>query len=311
MPGVGREHRKKIDGATGIHTVRRTSNRWSIWKCAGKTVALAATGRPTLAHNSPGKKDFLIMLSNAPDLTQRPPRSPRVRLGGYVLLPRMLDKGRATLAGINGPYKYACPLDQRFLSFAGIDPEHLREQLALGKGDSDILEWVNANSATKPSEWQIAQWSTYIEQRAPGDVESREFFNQEIVKLGRSGKTSKHGPTFSIWTTTSVTVESLEELRSPKLSRAEVDPASGERPRSDRSHRARSGWSGERFPLHTCKPETLNCRVFSEMSASSCFTNAEVFPSTRVNYGVEGAQIDENHSRYCSMGRWHSSSQGG
>ena len=43
---------------------------------------------------------------------------------------------------------------------------------------------VNANSTTKPSEWQIAQWSTYIEQRAPGDVESREFFNEEIVKLG-------------------------------------------------------------------------------------------------------------------------------
>ena len=124
------------------------------------------------------------MPSNAPDLTQRPPRSPRVRLGGYVLLPRMLDKGRATLAGTHGPYKYACPLDQRFLSFAGIDPEQLREQLALGKGDSEILEWVNANSATKPSEWQIAQWSTYMEQRAPGDVESREFFNEEIAKLG-------------------------------------------------------------------------------------------------------------------------------
>jgi hypothetical protein len=32
----------------------------------------------------------------------------------------MLDKGRATLAGKNGPYHYACPLDERFLSFAGI-----------------------------------------------------------------------------------------------------------------------------------------------------------------------------------------------
>ena len=32
------------------------------------------------------------------DLTQRPPRSFRVRLGNYVVLARMLDKGRATLA---------------------------------------------------------------------------------------------------------------------------------------------------------------------------------------------------------------------
>ncbi len=33
------------------------------------------------------------------DLTQRPPRSPRVRLGGFVILPRMLDKGRPLLMG--------------------------------------------------------------------------------------------------------------------------------------------------------------------------------------------------------------------
>ena len=46
---------------------------------------------------------------SAPYLTQRPPRSPRTRLGGYVLLPRMLDKGRATLAGMNGEYHYNCP----------------------------------------------------------------------------------------------------------------------------------------------------------------------------------------------------------
>ena len=102
-------------------------------------------------------------LSHAPDLTQRPPRSPRIRLGGYVLLPRMLDKGRATLAGQNGPYHYACPLDQRLLSFTGIDPDELKEQLALGKGDAEILEWIAAHSTNKRQEWEIAQWSAYIE----------------------------------------------------------------------------------------------------------------------------------------------------
>ena len=49
------------------------------------------------------------------DLTQRPPRSPRVRLGGYVILPRMLDKGRATINNKAGEYHFNCPLDQRFL----------------------------------------------------------------------------------------------------------------------------------------------------------------------------------------------------
>ena len=70
------------------------------------------------------------MAMNASDLTKQPPRSPRTRLGGYVILPRMLDKGRATIAGKHGEYKYACPLDQRFLEFAGIDPAALKKQLA-------------------------------------------------------------------------------------------------------------------------------------------------------------------------------------
>ena len=114
---------------------------------------------------------------HTPDLTQFPPRSPRVRLGGYVILPRCLDKGRAAIAGKNGEYHYACPLDQRFLDFAGIDPEALKKELATGKSDSEILEWVEKNAKFKRSPIEIAAWSTFAEQRAPGDPETREYFN--------------------------------------------------------------------------------------------------------------------------------------
>ena len=120
---------------------------------------------------------------NPSDLTQRPPRSPRCRLGGYVILPRMLDKGRALIAGANGEYKYACGLDQRFLNFAGIDPEALKEQLVEGKGDGDILAWVTANATNKPTDAEIAAWSATCEARSPADVESREFFNGEHKKI--------------------------------------------------------------------------------------------------------------------------------
>lgn len=114
---------------------------------------------------------------HAPDLTEHPPRSDRARLGGYVILPRMLDKGRATVAGTSGDYHYDCPVDQRFLEFAGIDAQALKEQLAAGAGDGQILEWIQANSTTQPSPVQIEAWSKLQEQRAPADPESREFFN--------------------------------------------------------------------------------------------------------------------------------------
>lgn len=111
------------------------------------------------------------------DLTKRPPRSPRVRLGGYAILPRILDKCRATIAGAHGDYKYACPLDQRFLDFAGIDPAALKKQAAAGKGDGDILKWISANAKNKHNEQEIAAWSALQENRVPADIESRDFFH--------------------------------------------------------------------------------------------------------------------------------------
>ncbi|MEK7675303.1 MAG: DUF5069 domain-containing protein [Verrucomicrobiota bacterium] len=123
------------------------------------------------------------MALNAPDLTQRPPRSPRVRLGSYVILPRMLDKGRATIAGKNGEYCYNCPLDQHFLTFAGINAEALKAELAAGKGDGEVVDWINAHSTTQPSPIEIAAWSAYQDQRGPADLESRQFFHECHTKL--------------------------------------------------------------------------------------------------------------------------------
>lgn len=115
------------------------------------------------------------MSLNTPDLTKYPPRSPRVRLGGYAILPRCLDKGRATLAGKQGEYHFACPLDQEFLAFAGIDPEELKKQL--GKSDTEVLAWIRENAKNKRTEAEIAAWSHYQDNRAPENPDGREFFN--------------------------------------------------------------------------------------------------------------------------------------
>jgi hypothetical protein len=124
-----------------------------------------------------------MALKNAPDLTKRPPRSPRVRLGGYAVLPRMLDKGRATVAGTQGEYKYACPLDMRLIEFLGIEPGALKKQLAAGKGDREVLEWIQKNAKHKRTEPEIVAWTAWQEQRAPSDSESREYFNQLHSKV--------------------------------------------------------------------------------------------------------------------------------
>ena len=123
----------------------------------------------------------------APDLTKRPPRSGRCRLGGYAILPRMLDKGRATIAGTNGEYNYNCPLDQHIINFLGIDAEALREQLATGKGDGEILDWINTNATQKRAPWEIEQWSDYMQRRGPdSDAETITYFAEAVGKFSRT-----------------------------------------------------------------------------------------------------------------------------
>lgn len=125
-----------------------------------------------------------MALKNAPDLTQRPPRSPRVRLGGYVILPRMLDKGRATIAGKQGEYHYACPMDMRFVEYVGINPEALKKQLAAGKSDGEILAWIEKNGKNKRTDAEVAGWSANQEMRGPSDRESRDYFQEIHTKIG-------------------------------------------------------------------------------------------------------------------------------
>ena len=57
-----------------------------------------------------------------------------------MILPRMLDKGRATLAGKNGDYEYLTSIDEHVVRFLEFDPDALLKELATGKGDWEILQ---------------------------------------------------------------------------------------------------------------------------------------------------------------------------
>ncbi len=119
----------------------------------------------------------------APDLTQRPPRSPRVRLGGYAMLPRVLDKARASLVGKAGDYKFGNPMDQQFLVFTGIPQAALIEQVKSGAGDWDILRWVNEQANPKRAPHEIRAWSAWLETMPIGDAEDFEWFTAQVKRL--------------------------------------------------------------------------------------------------------------------------------
>ncbi len=92
------------------------------------------------------------------DLTKDTPRSPRVSIGGYVIIARTLDKCRAVLAGTAGEYHYACPLDNLFFDFAGISSDEFKDFVSTGADDAAVGEWVQKHSKER-TEAEIVQWN--------------------------------------------------------------------------------------------------------------------------------------------------------
>lgn len=119
-----------------------------------------------------------------PDLTEHPPRSPRVRLGGFVHLPRLLDKARAFAKGRQGNYIYPCPLDQRLLDFMGITSEAFLATVKSGKSDSEMLQWIMSELTPSHRPHEIIAWSDWLEGVAPGDARRHENFAAQIKALG-------------------------------------------------------------------------------------------------------------------------------
>lgn len=123
-------------------------------------------------------------MNTSKNLTKEAPRSPRNRLGDYALMARMIDKGRADIAGNVGEYHYACPLDQMLFEFKGVKADEVKKLLASGATDEQVVTWFNNQGATKTAE-EIKAWSTGIEGYRPYDnPEKKDWFVGECAKLG-------------------------------------------------------------------------------------------------------------------------------
>jgi len=116
-----------------------------------------------------------------PDLTEHPPRSPRVLLGGFAHLARLVDKARAEAAGKAGEYHYNCPIDQHFFRFTGIKAKAFLAAAKARKSDSKVLAWVRAHTRRSPAE--IASWSAWLERHAPGGPDGHEWMHASIGRL--------------------------------------------------------------------------------------------------------------------------------
>src|SRR5580704_15311399 len=148
------------------------------------------------------------------DLTQRPPRSFRVRLSNCVVLARMLDKGRATLAGKNGEYHYSCSTDQRLVQFLGFDPDSLLKELATGQGDGECSNGFRPiprpRALHRKSRPGLLSWKNARRTAMPKHL--RSLLNTWAA-FPKPGKRPKHGSNSA----NSMTMSALEEKRKPNI----------------------------------------------------------------------------------------------
>jgi len=94
----------------------------------------------------------------AKDLTKMAPRSAYEKLGGFAILARAIDKGRATIAGTNGDYNFDCPVDNMLLTFKGIKGADFKAYLVEGHTDEEVVAWFKQNGIMKTDE-EIQTWS--------------------------------------------------------------------------------------------------------------------------------------------------------
>ena len=115
------------------------------------------------------------------DLTQSFPRSPKIKMSGLVMVPRMIDKVRAYNAKKLGEYIFPCPLDKIILKFLNIDHEeiiHLAQKLT----DEEIALWIN-NRCLNRSEEDKEQVNQKIIKQKPSSQESLNRFNKLLNEI--------------------------------------------------------------------------------------------------------------------------------
>ncbi|PYL44342.1 MAG: hypothetical protein DMF42_01450 [Verrucomicrobia bacterium] len=118
------------------------------------------------------------------DLRKEAPRSPRIRVGGYAILGRTIDKCRALVAGNIGEYHFDCPLDNMLFGFKVVEGDDFKAQIEQGASDQEMVEWLN-QSGEKKTPAQIMRWSEKMEASSLYDnLEKWDFFVEECNKLG-------------------------------------------------------------------------------------------------------------------------------
>lgn len=116
------------------------------------------------------------------------PRSPYERLGGYVHLPRLIDKAKLHRKGLLDGYNYkTVGFDKHLLAFLKLNPDLFEEAAHRLDDDDAILSWVEKNGAAHTPE-SIEHWNEMMISRRPDTAAKKARFLHFLKEAGGAGR---------------------------------------------------------------------------------------------------------------------------
>lgn len=116
------------------------------------------------------------------------PRSPYLTLGGYIHLPRLIDKARLYRQGSLRGYNYkSLGFDKHLLSFLEIDGNEFEEVVITLETDEAILDWIRSRGV-RHSESEIAAWNQRQIEKRPDNPEKLARFRRILQEVGGSSE---------------------------------------------------------------------------------------------------------------------------
>jgi hypothetical protein len=116
------------------------------------------------------------------------PRSPYEKLGGYVHLPRLIDKAKLHRQGLLNGYNYkTVGFDKHLLAFLKLDPDQFEEAANRLEDDTAILKWV-AENGKQHSPQAIEEWNEVMISRLPDTAAKKARFMHFLKEAGGAGR---------------------------------------------------------------------------------------------------------------------------
>jgi Domain of unknown function (DUF5069) len=117
------------------------------------------------------------------------PRGPYEKLGGYVHLPRLIDKARLHRKGLLDGYNYkTVGFDKHLFAFLKLDGNEFEEVASRFDDENEILKWVEEHGA-KHSPEAIEHWNQAMILRHPDTAAKRARFLHFLKEAGGEGRT--------------------------------------------------------------------------------------------------------------------------